>query len=1041
MTDRRDAKDQGENRSGQLGGAQADFVASLGRKVEQAREILNAVEARAADPEPRDELRRRLHGLGVAAKMMRFDVMARTLDEADALLERVSQAGKADQPAVIAAADVAELAQVLDDLPALAWGETPRAADAPNVAAASAASSLAAPAARPISAPPSGASFPALTRSCLLFGSEMLAEALTDEAYDGATFEVERTEHVQAGLGLARSLAPDVVVVDADVPASLDLVEALLDDPLTEAVPILVVGTFASSEQAARFVALGVNKTIPKPISPESLRATCDEAIASREGRTTRVSLGEPTLEQLGERLASEVREALVGSVDRAGRGVRVPLGEGTEVLGAIWGAIARVREVIASRTDGAIRFGSRGPEGSIALAPMLSSDVARGDRAAARVRGPAADVRLTGRKVVIADDDPGVTWFIADLLRTAGCQVFEALDGSRALELCYEHSPELVVSDILMPGLDGFALCRALKRDLALRDTPVVLLSWKEDLLQRVRELGASAAAYLRKESDSRAIVARVREVLRPRARVEARIKSNGEVRGRLDGLTIRSLLTLVSTIRPNARLSVRDATFLYEVELRGGAPKRVTRTSGDGGFQRGPLVLSAMLGVSAGRFTVSDSDAVVAGELVGTLGEQLAPAIAQARGAAYATTGARIMTVERVVLDETVLDGYLRATPEPTRTLILALQEGTSPRELMLAGMTSPSLLEDVLADLAARGAVVGVFGPQASDLLAQAVTRTRAVMGVPGEAPPSQPPPPVSSRAGSGRPARAPSSLADAVMREISDRSPNPGGSRAISTTPPPIVEPSRLKVRSSPPEGQAPSAEAASAEPPAFRASLTLAEIAERTDVEHAYVEPNELPRELSVPVMRDVSIPVTIEPSLPARLFEGDASGRAPAAASAAMKAEPEKSERTPLASVVADGPKAPGRARFTYAAAIAGGAVIVWAALHASSATPPEPTSGHAPNVTNAALPARAVEPSFVDLPAGAAPAAGEGMLVLSMPEEAAIKVDGAARGRGPKLSVALKAGSHELVVGSAAPRNVEVRAGRATRLDFPETP
>ena len=81
-------------------------------------------------------------------------------------------------------------------------------------------------------------------------------------------------------LGLTRSLGPDVIIVDADVPAALALVEALLDDPLTDAVPILVVGTFSSSEQAARFVALGVSKTIPKPISPEALRASCDEAIS-----------------------------------------------------------------------------------------------------------------------------------------------------------------------------------------------------------------------------------------------------------------------------------------------------------------------------------------------------------------------------------------------------------------------------------------------------------------------------------------------------------------------------------------------------------------------------------------------------------------------------------------------------------------------------------------------------------------------------------------------------------------------------------------
>src|SRR5258708_11797787 len=184
--------------------------------------------------------------------------------------------------------------------------------------------------------------------------------------------------------------------------------------------------------------------------------------------------------------------------------------------------------------------------------------------------RGPGGGdgVRMTGRRVVVADDDPGVTWFISDLLRTAGCDVYEALDGTTALDLAFRIPPELVVSDILMPNLDGFALCRALRRDVALRDTPVILLSWKEDLLQRVRELGASAAAYMRKESGSRAILARVREVLRPRARIELRLKGDGEVRGRLDGLTPRLLLELLCLIRKDARVSVRDATYLHEVE-----------------------------------------------------------------------------------------------------------------------------------------------------------------------------------------------------------------------------------------------------------------------------------------------------------------------------------------------------------------------------------------------------------------------------------------------------------------------------------------
>jgi CheY-like chemotaxis protein len=204
-----------------------------------------------------------------------------------------------------------------------------------------------------------------------------------------------------------------------------------------------------------------------------------------------RVTLGEPTLEQLGERLADEVRKALVESVDGTTRGVRVPLGEGTEVMSALWGAIARVREVVVARTGGNVRFGHAGPEGAVALAPWMNPEPPAADRWAGsnRNRSPLGEVRLHGRRVLVADDDPGVTWFIADLLRTAGCIVTEALDGNAALEQAYRTSPEIVISDILMPGMDGFALTRALKRDVALRDVPVILLSWKEDLLQRVRE------------------------------------------------------------------------------------------------------------------------------------------------------------------------------------------------------------------------------------------------------------------------------------------------------------------------------------------------------------------------------------------------------------------------------------------------------------------------------------------------------------------------------------------------------------------------
>ena len=572
-----------------------------------------------------------------------------------------------------------------------------------------------------------------------------------------------------------------------------------------------------------------------------------------------RVTLGEPTLEQLAERLAQELKGALVDGVEPAARSRRVPLGEGTEVLGALWGAIARVQEIVAQKTGGAIRFAGGAPEGAIALAPWLHQDLPGADRAAVRGRGTAADVRLSGRRVVVADDDPGVTWFLSDLLRTAGCEVHEALDGITARDLAFRVQPELVVSDILMPGLDGFALCRALKRDVALRDTPVILLSWKEDLLQRVRELGASAAAYMRKESDSRAVLARVREVLRPRARIEARLSAPGEVRGRLDELSPRLLLDLVCTIRRDARVAVRDATCLYEIEIRGGSPRRATRTASDGGHQGGEAALARMLGIGAGRFVVSSNTDAVRSEMSGTLQELLARPVAAARGALFATTGARVMDVDRILLDSVVLEEYLAATPDPARTLLRQLAQGASPRQMIVDGAVSPSLMEDVLADLAARCAIRAVVAEDGTDLLLPAVeaaltTLTTAPAPSPSRAPGARssvgppaprpeargeprvtapvapeprplfsetslvisepPPPPAPTHARSVAPLSSeddegpPSSLEDAVMREISDRSPVPGVAHPSSPNLPPLIEPSALRPRSSnPPANEA------------------------------------------------------------------------------------------------------------------------------------------------------------------------------------------------------------------------------------------
>lgn len=984
-----------------LSGAGADFVASLGKKIADARASLQAFEA---DPDARgakDDLRRKLHAMGTSARMFKFARMAKELADAEAALE-----GSGTRKAATT------VAQTLDELPALAW---PAGVGASNAAAAASAS---APESAPEVAPPPVepvTSTPPIT--ALVVGPETIAEILAEESDRAVRYiECERTDDAQQAISMARALAPDLVVLDAQVPACEELIEALSEDPLTEPVPVVIVGAM-SAEKSARFVALGVARTVTAPFSSDALRSVCEEVVDQREGRTVRMSLGEPTVEQLGERLAAEVHRAIVESVEPSSRGKRVSLGEGTEVMAAVWGAIARVREVVTARTGGAVRFAGRGPEGTALLAPWLNPEVPGADRARPRGRGAASDVVLDGRRVVVADDDPGVTWFLADLLRTSGCVVHEALDGATALDLAMRIGPDLVISDILMPKMDGFALSRALKRDVVLRDTPVILLSWKEDLLQRVRELGASAAAYLRKETDARAVLARVREALWPRARIEARLKGTGEVRGRLDGLTVRTLLEFVCALRPNARVSVRDASCLYEVEVRDGAPKRVTRTSGEGGFSRGESALASLLGVGAGRFTVAPaSSGALAGELSGSLAELLMVPIARARGASSLATKVVIGKRARVEIDPEAVTTYLASTPEPTKTLVQRIASGAIASDMVLSGAVSAGMVEDLLGDLATRGMITAVVDETGADLLPDAIESALAVLrGAPARkhAPLSElrssqlPPPMLADRMRAKEESledlsalavesvdsaavleeaepSAPSSLADAVVRQTEERNSSP--------MPPPIIEPSALKPRSNPPNAQ------------------------ERTDVETLYEAHVATP-----------SVPISMESTAPPK---ARVAGKA-----IDSEREPAQSERpakTPLAGEAAKRPE-PESTAWKWVIGLV--AVLALGAAAVRASTPPS-----APSAPVGAAPAPAPSPppisvNYTDLPAGSTVSKGEGWLDVVAPAGAAVIVDGVPRGKGA-THVSIPLGPHDVAV-SGRSQNVVVREGKSAHVDF----
>jgi PAS domain S-box-containing protein len=135
-------------------------------------------------------------------------------------------------------------------------------------------------------------------------------------------------------------------------------------------------------------------------------------------------------------------------------------------------------------------------------------------------VPGPAG---LTGR-VLLADDNGDMRSYVRRLLGDGGHVVEAVADGRAALEAARRRAPDLVLSDVMMPGLDGFGLLAALRADPALRGIPVILLSARAGEEARIEGLAAGADDYLIKPFSARELLARVETNLRlARVRHEA--------------------------------------------------------------------------------------------------------------------------------------------------------------------------------------------------------------------------------------------------------------------------------------------------------------------------------------------------------------------------------------------------------------------------------------------------------------------------------------------------------------------------------------
>ena len=184
--------------------------------------------------------------------------------------------------------------------------------------------------------------------------------------------------------------------------------------------------------------------------------------------------------------------------------------------------------------------------------------------------------------KILIVDDEERNIKLLKGMLALEGYDIFGALEGEEALKLVYDEYPDLILLDVMMPGMDGFEVSRRLKEDEKTRMIPVVMVTALMEKEYRIKALESGADDFLTKPVDNSELLARVKSLLRIKSyhdeladsyrMMAAKNEELHELEEMKDGLThmiIHDLRSPVSAISMSLELLVLDNQDLSERQL----------------------------------------------------------------------------------------------------------------------------------------------------------------------------------------------------------------------------------------------------------------------------------------------------------------------------------------------------------------------------------------------------------------------------------------------------------------------------------------
>jgi len=162
---------------------------------------------------------------------------------------------------------------------------------------------------------------------------------------------------------------------------------------------------------------------------------------------------------------------------------------------------------------------------------------------------------------ILIVDDRPENLEILSDTLTRAGFEIAVAIDGESAIEQIQYELPELILLDVMLPGIDGFETCRRLKSNSVTKDIPVIFMTALIDTQDKVKGLSLGAVDYITKPFQEEEVLARVKLHLGLRSLTKELAKQNALLKQEIEARALAEAALQKLTLELEQRVMTRTA------------------------------------------------------------------------------------------------------------------------------------------------------------------------------------------------------------------------------------------------------------------------------------------------------------------------------------------------------------------------------------------------------------------------------------------------------------------------------------------------